>query len=390
MRSTGSENTRYYSQNHKNKERKPLMKTSRRSFIRTASALGVLAALPGCTKALDTTPKPLDILILGGTGFIGPHEINYAVSRGHNVTMFNRGKTAPGMFPELETLIGDRDDQLDSLKGRDWDAVIDNSGFYPRHTRLSAELLHRHVGQYMFVSSISAYAESLTVQDDEFSAAYAEMEDPTDESDSIYGETYGSRKALCEQEITKVFGDNAINIRPGIITGTGDPTQRLRHWLERMQAGNEILVPGQEDLPVQYIDAADLCGWMVRMLEDGSGSGPYNAVGAEDPYRARPLLEGLRDATGSTSTLTWIDWEWIRKETSETPNYGPWYGEGPMAFMQVNNDRARASGLAFRPIADTAKDMIAKLDQHTVTWGRGGFDSDLEAELLRKWHAENG
>ncbi len=242
------------------------MKTSRRNFIRSASAVGALAALPGSVIAQGTAPKPLDILILGGTGFIGPHEINYARSRGHNITMFNRGKTAPGMFPDVETLIGDRDDQLDSLRGRDWDAVIDNSGFFPRHARLTAELLHGHVDQYMFVSSISAYSESLTVQDDEFSAAYGVMDDPTDESEHIYGPTYGPRKALCEQEVTKVFADKAINIRPGIITGVGDPTERLRHWLRRMQAGNEILVPGVEDLPVQYIDAADLCGWMVRML----------------------------------------------------------------------------------------------------------------------------
>ena len=177
----------------------------------------------------------MNLLVLGGTGFIGPHEINYALSRGHTVTMFNRGKTAPGMFPDVENLIGDRDDQLDALKGRDWDAVIDNSGFYPRHARLSAELLNGHVGQYMFVSSISAYAESLTVEDDEFSAAYATMDDPTDESDPPYGRSYGARKALCEQEVVKVFGDNAINIRPGIITGVGDPTERLRHWLVRMQ-----------------------------------------------------------------------------------------------------------------------------------------------------------
>jgi 2'-hydroxyisoflavone reductase len=365
------------------------MKTSRRSFIRSASAVGVLAALPGSVLAQAAAPKPLDILILGGTGFIGPHEINYARSRGHNITMFNRGKTAPDMFPHVETLIGDRDDQLDSLKGRDWDAVIDNSGFYPRHTRLSAELLHGHVGQYMFVSSISAYAESLTVEDDEFSAAYGVMDDPTDESEHIYGPTYGPRKALCEQEVTKVFGDNAINVRPGIITGIGDPTERLRHWLRRMQAGNEILVPGVEDLPVQYIDAADLCGWMVRMLEDGSGSGPYNAVGAGEPYRARPLLEGLRDATGSKSTLTWIDWEWIRNETEEDPSYGPWYGEGPMPFMQVNNDRALATGLTFRPIADTAKDMIANLDEYgEPRRARGGFSLETEAALLKKWHAE--
>ena len=367
------------------------MKTSRRSFIRSASAVGVLAALPGSVLAQSSAPKPLNILILGGTGFIGPHEINYARSRGHNITMFNRGKTAPDMFPDVEALIGDRDDQLDSLKGRDWDAVIDNSGFYPRHALLSAELLHGHVGQYMFISSISAYAESLTLEDDEFSAAYGVMEDPTDESEYIYGPTYGPRKALCEQEVTKVFGDKAINVRPGIITGTGDPTERLRHWLRRMQAGNEILVPGVQDLPVQYIDAADMCGWMVRLLEDGSGSGPYNAVGAEEPYRARPLLEGLRDATGSTSTLTWIDWEWIRKEKSEDPNYGPWYGAGPTPFMQVNNDRALATGLTFRPIADTAKDMIAKLDERAAPERRrSGFDLETEAALLKKWHAEQG
>ncbi|MBT5221051.1 MAG: NAD-dependent epimerase/dehydratase family protein [Woeseia sp.] len=366
------------------------MKTSRRNFICSVSAAGALAALPASAFAQGIASKTLDILVLGGTGFIGPHEINYARARGHNVTMFNRGKTAPGMFPNVEALIGDRDDQLDSLKGRDWDAVIDNSGFYPRHARLSAELLHGHVDQYMFVSSISAYGEDMTVDDNEFSAAYGVMDDPTDESEPPYGPTYGPRKALCEQEVTKVFGDKAIHIRPGIITGTGDPTERLRHWLKRIKAGNEILVPGQEDLPVQYIDAADMTGWMVRMLED-SGSGPYNAVGAEAPYRARPLLEGIRDATGSKSKLTWIDWEWIRKEASDIPGYAPWYGQGPIPFMQVNNDRALATGLTFRSIEETAKDMIANLKEGDVPEGRGdGFDLETEEKLLKKWHAEKG
>jgi 2'-hydroxyisoflavone reductase len=367
------------------------MKTSRRSIIRSAAYFGVLATLPGWARATGTASRSLNILVLGGTGFIGPHEINYALSRGHKVTMFNRGKTAPDLFPGVERLIGDRDDQLDSLKGRDWDAVIDNSGFYPRHARLSAELLHGHVGKYMFVSSISAYSDAMTVEDDESTAAYAVMDDPTDESESPYGPSYGARKALCEQEVTKVFGGDAINVRPGIITGTGDPSERLRHWLVRMQAGNEILVPGQEDLPVQYIDAADMCGWMVRLLEAGNGSGPYNAVGAEQPYRARPLLEGLVEATGSTSTLTWIPWEWIRANTDEKANYGPWYGEGPIPFMQVNNDRATASGLTFRPIAATAKDMIANLDPDQVPkWGRGGFDHETEAVLLKMWHKQQG
>jgi 2'-hydroxyisoflavone reductase len=365
------------------------VRTSRRNFIRSATAFGVLAALPGWARLQGTAGNPLRILILGGTGFIGPHEINYAISRGHKVTMFNRGKTAPGMFPDVETLIGDRDNQLDALKGREWDAVIDNSGFYPRHVRLSAELLHGNVGKYMFVSSVSAYGDSLTVEDDEFTAPYAVMDDPTDESEPPYGPSYGARKALCEQEVASIFGEDAINIRPGIITGIGDPTERLRHWLVRMQAGNEILVPGQQDLPVQYIDAADMCAWMVLLLEEGSGNGPYNAVGAEEPYRARPLLEGLVEATGSTSTLTWIDWQWIRANTSEEPRYGPWYGRGPLPFMQVNNDRAMAAGLTFRPIADTAKNMIANLEPDYVPkWDRGGFDLATEGELLAKWHAE--
>ncbi len=146
------------------------MKTSRRHFVRSAANTSVFAALPATVFTQGLASKSLDILVLGGTGFIGPHEINYARARGHSITMFNRGKTAPGMFPDVEALVGDRDNQLDALKGRDWDAVIDNSGFYPRHARLSAELLEGYVDQYMFVSSISAYADDMTVDDDEFSA----------------------------------------------------------------------------------------------------------------------------------------------------------------------------------------------------------------------------
>lgn len=367
------------------------MHTSRRKFIESAAALGALAAIPACTRLVVPAEKGLDILVLGGTGFIGPHEIRYAMSRGHNITMFNRGKTAPGMFPDVEALIGDRNGQLGALKGRQWDAVIDNSGFFPRHARLSAQLLNGNVGQYFFVSSISAYGEALTVDHDEFSAPPAEMDRPLDEAEHIYGPTYGPRKALCEQEVSKVFGDNAINIRPGIITGIGDPTERLRHWLRRMVVGNEILVPGDEALPVQYIDASDMCAWMIHLVEAGTASGPYNAVGGEDPYIAKPLLEGLVQATGSTSKLTWVDWEWIRTQTEESPNYGPWYGDGPIPFMQVKNDRALATGLKFRPIGDTANDMIANLANRPLgDRRRSGFSPELEAELLKKWHAFKG
>ena len=346
--------------------------------------------MPGWASAENQAEKPLSILVLGGTGFIGPHEINYAKSRGHKVTMFNRGKTAPGMFPDVENLIGDRDDQLDALKGREWDAVIDNSGFFPRHARLSAELLRGNVGTYMFVSSISAYGEGLSAGHDEFTSPYAVMADPTDESEPAYGPAYGARKALCEQEVARVYGDDAINVRPGIITGTGDPTERLRHWLVRMQAGQEILVPGDQDLQVQYIDAADMCAWMVRLLEAGNGSGPYNAVGAEEPYVAKPFLEGLVDSTGSSSTLTWVDWDWIKANADPLPSYSPWLANGPTPFMQVNNERAKATGLTFRPIGDTANDMLAELGDDYEPRRAAGFDAATEAALLKKWHAEKG
>ncbi|MDJ0749362.1 MAG: NAD-dependent epimerase/dehydratase family protein [Woeseiaceae bacterium] len=359
---------------------------NRREILKSLSALGALSALPSVTLAADPAPKPLRLLILGGTGFIGPHEINYALARGHEVTMFNRGKTAPDMFPDIERLIGDRDGQLDALKGREWDAVIDNSGFFPRHVGLSAELLKGNVGTYLFVSSISAYDfDALKVSDDEFTAVYAAMDGPVDESEHIYGPTYGARKALCEQEVARIFGDDAINVRPGIITGPGDPTDRLRHWLIRMVAGNEILVPGSEDWPVQYIDARDMSIWMIRLLEQGEATGPYNAVGGVKPYTAGPFLSGIRDALESTSKLTWVDWDFILERHEQPPTYSPWFPGDASPFMQANNDRALATGLEFRPIEDTAKDMVALLNGRGIS--RGGFDFGTEAALLEEWAA---
>ena len=359
---------------------------NRRQILKSLSALGALSAFPAAAIAGEAAPKSLRLLILGGTGFIGPHEINYALERGHEVTMFNRGKTAPDMFPNVERLIGDRNGELGALEGRQWDAVIDNSGFFPRHARLSAELLEANVGTYMFVSSISAYdSDALTLEDDEFSAKYAAMDRPLDESEHIYGPTYGARKALCEQEVSAVFGDRAINVRPGIITGPGDPTDRLRHWLIRMVAGNEILVPGDRDWPVQYIDARDMCAWMIHLLEQGEASGPYNAVGGIDPYAAGPLLTGIRDALDSTSALTWVDWDFILERHEQPPTYSPWFPGDPSPFMQVNNERALAAGLEFRPIEETAKDMVALLDGRGID--RGGFDLATEAELLAAWAA---
>ena len=359
---------------------------NRRDILKSLSALSALSAFPSAAFAGDAAPKSLRLLVLGGTGFIGPHEINYALQRGHKVTMFNRGKTAPDMFPDVERLIGDRSGELDALKGREWDAVIDNSGFFPSHARMSAELLKGNVGTYLFVSSISAYdSDALTIEDDEFTSKYATMDRPLDENEHIYGPTYGARKALCEQEVSAVFGDNAINVRPGIITGPGDPTDRLRHWLIRMVAGSEILVPGGKDWPVQYIDARDMSNWMIHLLEQGEATGPYNAVGGVEPYTAGPLLTSIRDALESTSKLTWVDWDFILERFEQPPTYSPWFPGEPSPFMQVNNDRALATGLTFRSIEESAKDMVALLNGRGIN--RGGFDFETEAKLLEAWAA---
>lgn len=368
------------------------MNRLRRIFLKQSTvAMLTTAVAPGSIFARAS--RPLDILILGGTGFIGPHEINYALARGHKVTMFNRGKTAPDMFPDIERLIGDRSGDLDSLKGRNWDVVIDNSGFYPRHVRLSAEFLYGHVEYYIFVSSISVYnfnldkGRRLQPSDDEYSAPIATMDDPVSEKDSPYGPTYGARKALCEMEVRRVFGKKAINVRPGVITGPGDPTERIRHWLVRFLKGNEVLIPGTPDDPVQVIDARDLCSWMIRLAERG-GSGPYNAVGPDQPYHSREFFQRIRSVTGSESVLTWVNRQWLNQVEPELPSYNPLAPPAFQAFMQVDNKRALATDLAFRPIEETVKDMMVLLEnrQRSKLDFGGGLSLEREAELLKLWH----
>ncbi len=229
--------------------------------------------------------------------------------------MFNRGHSNPELFPGVERLIGDRDDRLNTLRGHRWDVVIDNSGFFPRHTRLSAELLEPNVGIYLFVSSISAYdLERLQPWDHPEEAPIATMADPTDESGGPVGPFYGPRKALCEQEVLKVFGsERTVIVRPGVITGPGDPKDRIRHWFARAERGGEILIPGTPEGPVQYIDVRDLSGWIVRLLEDGT-SGVFNGVGPRDPLTAAELVYGLVSAVASERSFTWVDWEFLLEQ----------------------------------------------------------------------------
>src|SRR5215475_10244114 len=268
------------------------MKTNRRSFLKLSAIAGGTLALRSLSDATalasgsltSRAPKPMRILILGGTGFTGPEQVRYALSRGHKVTVFNRGKTHPGILPkEVEQLIGDRNGQLDALKGRKWDVVIDNPTTLPVWVRDAAEVLKGNVDNYVFISTISVYADNSKPNMDE-SAPLAKYTGPDAMKETMATvralnfELYGPLKALSEQEAEKWFPGKTLIIRPGLIVGPGDETDRFTYWPVRIDRGGDVLAPGDPKDPVQIIDARDLAEWTIRMVEQRA-TGAYNATG---------------------------------------------------------------------------------------------------------------
>ncbi len=339
--------------------------TTRRTFITStagaAAALGM--TLSGCTNADPTAPparhrrSSLDILILGGTGFIGPHMVRRARARGHSVTLFNRGRSNRDLFPDLETLIGDRDGGLEALEGRRWDAVIDNSGYVPRHVRDSAELLGAAARQYLFISSISAYADFSKPDIDE---DYALGTMPDETVEEVTGETYGPMKALCERAVAKAFGARATIVRPGYIVGPGDRTDRWTYWPLRIRAGGDVLVPGSPDDPVQFIDARDLARFVIHALEN-SIVGTFNAVGPADAQRMGAMLETMKTLTASDATFTYADGDWLREQGATFPIWAAPSGD-TVGVHRVSNARAIAAGMTFTPLEITVRDTLAWWD----------------------------
>lgn len=369
------------------------MSPSRRDFLHTSIATGGALGLGMFIRPstyfgkIPRAQKPLRILILGGTGFIGPHQVRYAVSRGHTVTLFNRGRTNPHLFPDLEKLRGDRDGDLEALKGREWDAVIDNSGYVPRIVRQSAQLLKDAVNQYLFVSSISAYASFGEVDMDE-TAPLATMDDPTLENIRRY---YGPLKALCEQQVREAFPDRATIVRPGLIAGPGDRTDRFTYWPARIDRGGEVLAPGDPTDPVQLIDVRDVTGWMVRLLEQ-SDAGVYNAVGPEARLSIAEMLYGIRAVTNANVSFTWVDADFLAEQglrpTVWTPPRGRTAGLG-----LVSRDRAMAKGLTYLSLAVTAKDTLdwhKSRSEEEQSRLNARLSSDRETEVLAAWHARSG
>jgi len=367
------------------------MTVSRREFIQWSAAAAALAAT-GCKVSTEPAKvAPKRILILGGTGFLGPATIEIAQARGHKVTMFNRGKTRPDLFPGVEKLHGDRDPKKDeglkALETGTWDAVIDNSGYYPRMVGASAALLAPRTRQYLYISSISAYKEPNPENGTE-DAPLATMPDPTLENMGKSYEYYGSLKALCEQAAQKAMPGRTTVIRPGYIVGPDDPTGRFTYWPVRFDRGGEIAVPGAPMDPVQIIDVRDLAAWLVLLVEQGT-MGVFNACGPEKKLPWGDLIAACQKVGSPTAKAIWIPASLVAKQEGfEFPIWAPYEGD-TKGFSTWRNDRAVKAGLRFRPAAETVKDTLAWFKtQEQLEKGRNklaGPSAEQEAKLLAAW-----
>lgn len=328
----------------------------------------------------------MDILILGGTVFLGRHLVEAAQERGHTVTLFNRGQHNPDIFPEVERLRGDRNDNLQALEGRHWDAVIDTSGYLPRAVRATAELLAPNVDHYTFISSISAYGDTSKFGIDE-DAPVGTLDDPTTEN---IAENYGPLKALCEQAAEAAMPGRVLNIRPGLIVGPHDPSDRFTYWVHRVAEGGEVLAPGDPNAPFQVIHARDLADWTIRMVEQRR-TGVFNATGPAEHMSLGDFLEIAQQATGSDASFTWLDDAFLVQQGA-----GPWI-EIPLwipvtdgvadGLLDVSIARALAAGLTLRPIAETVCDTLAwDRTRPADAERRAGLKPEREQELLQAWH----
>jgi nucleoside-diphosphate-sugar epimerase len=375
------------------------MTTSRRQFLQFSLAAAALTACGTGMKALDGAPTAKKhILVLGGTGFLGPAFVTAAQARGHTLTLFNRGKTRPELFPDVEKLHGDRDplkgEGLKALEGRSFDAVLDTSGYYPRMVRASAELLAPHVGQYIFISSVSAYAKNDTPGADE-SAETATLADPNVEDMGKNFENYGGLKRACEQATEKALGGRATLVRPGYIVGPEDRTDRYVYFPLRYDKGGEMLAPGSPEDPLQIIDVRDLAEWLVLLVERNT-TGTFNAVGPEKPWTMGEMFAACKEVTGKDTKLTWVPGEFLLKNGEDgegaLPIWAPAFGTYA-GMHRRSNARAVKAGLRFRSPVVTTRDALAwfqALPEERRNKLRAGLPAEREAQLLSLWAQAQG
>jgi 2'-hydroxyisoflavone reductase len=325
----------------------------------------------------------MNMLIIGGTRFLGRHLVDAAVARGHRVTLFNRGKSNPDLFPELETIQGDREHDIAKLAGREWDAVIDTCGYVPRIVRLSASGLVRGVGRYVFISSLSVYSDLRKIGIDE-SDPVGKLEDETVEE--ITGETYGPLKALCEKTVQELYRDRALIIRPGLIVGPNDPTDRFTYWPVRVARGGDLLAPEKPEVPVQIIDGRDLSEFTIRLIEENA-SGIYNATGPDYELTFGRMLETCKQVSGSDANIHWASVDFLNQNNvapwSDMPVWVPDTAEDA-GFSRFDLSKAIQAGLKFRALQDTVHDTIewTKTRPAEYEW-RAGLKPEREQELLK-------
>mgnify|MGYP000598445070 FL=1 len=324
----------------------------------------------------------MKILILGGTKFLGRHLVDAALARGHEVTLFNRGKTNPDLFPQVETITGDRGQDIEKLSGREWDAVIDVAGYLPRIVRLSAQGLQGRVGRYVFISSISAYAG--------FSKIGINESDPVgklknESVEEINEETYGPLKALCEKMVQDLYGDRALVIRPGLIVGPYDPTDRFTYWPMRVKRGGDMVTPDKPNAPIQIIDVRDLSAFIIKLMEENA-SGIYNATGPDYELTMGAMLDACKRVTGSVAAFHWASVEFLKEHKvepwSDMPVWIPDTGEDA-GFSRIDVSKAIHAGLEFRPLENTIRDTIAWAETRPADheW-RAGLNPEKETMLL--------
>jgi 2'-hydroxyisoflavone reductase len=314
----------------------------------------------------------LRLLVLGGTKFLGRATVEAALARGHEVTLFNRGRSGPGLYPEVEELLGDRKADLTALDGRAWDAVVDTSGYVPADVRASAEAL-RESGRYVFVSSVSVYADMSSGPTEE--SPVAELGHlPVDELAADYS-NYGALKALCEDEVRRVFGERALIVRPGLIVGPHDPTGRFTYWARRLERGGEVLAPGPPERPAQFVDVRDLGEWIVTAAEQGL-PGTFNATNEGVPWAE--LLAG--------ADVTWVTDEFLLAQgVGEWMELPLWLGSPEWRGMhETDVSRAVAAGLRFRPLGETLEGAAEAPAVEGV-----GLTPEREAELIAAWRAQS-
>jgi 2'-hydroxyisoflavone reductase len=328
----------------------------------------------------------MDILILGGTVFLGRAIVEEALSHGHKVTLFNRGKSNPDLFPGVENLIGDRDNDISALEGRRWDLAIDTCGYVPRIVGQSARLLSNAINHYTFISSVSVYADFSKPDIDENSPV-GTIEDETVEE--ITGETYGPLKALCEQEILQNLPNRSLVIRPGLIVGPHDTSDRFTYWVLRVSEGGEVLVPNPADLPVEFIDVRDLAKWTLNMSEKRA-TGTFNAIGPGQPLGMEQFLDTCKVISEIDASFSWVEGEFLLNNEvapwTEMPMWIPIDQPEFAGFFAVSGERALEAGLNYRPIVDTIQDTLVWAKSRPEKYEmKAGISREREMQLLKLW-----